>query len=169
MLQGGHYLLAYEFIVGEGEDGGEGTYILAATDVRMQIAYCSVDGVASSGRDGTGGSLLGNIDFVYDNGESVLLVTDGGTAEGGVEDPSKYYYESFILIHFANRDDAGNLHAINSEVLSIYRWAGGEGEVKTNIDVDFISGYCSNDCEHVLCSPIKSTTDNITVNRTKKE
>lgn len=164
MLQGGHYLLAYEFKVEE-----TGTYILAATDVRMQLAYCSVDGVASSGRDGTGGSLLGNIDFVYDNGENVLLVTDGGTGGNGVEDPSKYYYESFVLMHFANRDDAGNLHAINSEVISIYRWAGGEGEIKTNIDVNVVSGYCSNNCEHVLCSPIKTTTDNINVTCTKKE
>jgi hypothetical protein len=164
MLQGGHYLMAYEFVV-----DNEGLYILAATDVRMQIAYCSVDGVASSGRDGTGGSPLGNIDFVYDNGDKVLLVTDGGTGENGEEDPSQYYYESFVLVHFSNIDDNGNLHSINSEKLSIYRWAGGEGEVKTNIDVDFISGYCSNDCEHVLCSPIKSITDNITVNRTKKE
>lgn len=165
MLQGGHYLLAYEFLVEE-----TGTYILAATDVRMQLAYCSVDGVASSGRDGTGGSLLGNIDFVYDNdANKVLLVTDGGTLENGEEDPSQYYYESFVLVHFSNIDDNGNLHSINSEKLSIYRWAGGTGEVKTNIDINVVSGYCSEECEHVLCSPIKSITDIITINQTRKE
>ncbi|MBO7149506.1 MAG: hypothetical protein J6V71_01285 [Clostridia bacterium] len=165
MLQGGHYLLAYEFLVEE-----TGTYILAATDVRMQLAYCSVDGVASSGRDGTGGSLLGDIDFVYDNdANKVLLVTDGGTGENGVEDPSQYYYESFVLVHFSNIDDNGKLHSINSEKLSIYRWAGGTGEVKTNIDINVVSGYCSEECKHVLCSPIKSITDIITINQTKKE
>jgi hypothetical protein len=72
-------------------------------------------------------------------------------------------------MHFANRDDAGNLHAINSEVISIYRWAGGEGEIKTNIDINVVSGYCSEECKHVLCSPIKSITDIITINQTKKE
>ena len=59
MLQGGYYLLAYEFTVPQA-----GIYILATTDVCMQLVYCRVDGVASAGRDGSGGSLIGNIDFV---------------------------------------------------------------------------------------------------------
>lgn len=167
MLQGGHYLMAYEFVV-----ENEGLYILAATDVRMQIAYCSVDGVASSGRDGTGGAPIGDIDFVYDNGDKVLLVTDGGTTEDGLEDPTNYYYESFVLVHFVNVDDNGNKHIINSETLSVYRWSGGDEEIKTNINVSVSSGLedcLQTDCEHISCSPIKSTTDNITVNYTSKE
>lgn len=167
MLQGGHYLMAYEFVV-----DNEGLYILAATDVRMQIAYCSVDGVASSGRDGTGGAPLGDIDFVYDNGDKVLLVTDGGTTEDGLEDPTNYYYESFVLVHFVNVDDNGNKHIINSETLSVYRWSGGDKEIKTNINVSVSSGIedcLQTDCEHISCSPIKSITDNITVNYTRKE
>jgi hypothetical protein len=167
MLQGGHYLMAYEFVV-----ENEGLYILAATDVRMQIAYCSVDGVASSGRDGTGGAPIGDIDFVYDNGNKVLLVTDGGTTEDGLEDPTNYYYESFVLVHFVNVDDNGNKHIINSETLSVYRWSGGDKEIKTNINVSVSSGIedcLQTDCEHISCSPIKSITDNITVNYTRKE
>lgn len=167
MLQGGYYLMAYEFEVPD-----TGIYILAATDVNMQLVYCRVDGVASSGRDGTGGTPLGNIDFVYDNGEKVLLVTDGGTTAEGGEDPTNYYYESFVLMHFVNVDDDGNKHIINSETFSVYRWMGGDGEIKTNINLEVTSGSgdCpQTDCEHIVCSPIKSTTDNITVNYTKKE
>jgi hypothetical protein len=159
MLQGGHYLMAYEFAVKE-----VGFYILAATDVRMQIAYCSVDGVASSGRDGTGGSPLGDIDYVYDNGEKVLLVTDGGTAEDGSEDPDNYYYESYVLLHFANIEKNGTKNRVNQEIIHVYRYVGDTGDVKTNIQVN----VTSND-EYVLCDPIRGTTDNIKVNYTKKE
>ena len=172
MLQGGHYLLAYEFSVTD-----TGTYIIAATEkIRMQIAYCSVDGVASSGRDGSGGSLLGNIDFVYDNanadGAQVLLVTDGGTTKEGKEDPSQYYYESYVLVYFANADSDNNKHIINGEVLSIYRWTGGEGEIKTNVDINYetTSTDCKqSNCKHIKCVPIKSVSDNITINGEKQE
>lgn len=170
LLQGGYYLLAYEFKVAE-----TGLYILAASsNINMQLAYCRVEGVASVGRDGSGGSILGNIDFVYDNGEKVLLVTDvqtvqsestenGGTENVG-EDPTKYYYESFILVHFTNVDDDMKLHVINNEMLSIYRWVGGDEKIKTNLGIEYTSGLddCEqSNCAHVKGSQIKSITDNL--------
>ena len=158
MLQGGHYLMAYEFVV-----ESEGLYILAATDVRMQIAYCSVDGVASSGRDGTGGSPLGDIDYVYDNGEKVLLVTDGGTAEDGTEDPNNYYYESYVLLHFANIEVDGTKNIVNQEIIHVYRYVGDTGNVKTNIKVN----VTAND-DYVRCDAIRGLTDNITVTYTPR-
>ena len=158
MLQGGHYLMAYEFVV-----DSEGLYILAATDVRMQIAYCSVDGVASAGRDGTGGSPLGDIDYVYDNGSKVLLVTDGGTNDDGTEDPNNYYYESFALLHFVNVEEDGTKNRVNQEIIHVYRYVGDTGDVKTNL----IINITSND-EYVKCDEIRGTTDNITVNYTPR-
>lgn len=169
MLQGGYYLLAYTF-----EVNTEGVYILAATTgINMQLAYCSVDGVASAGRDGSAGSLLGDIDFVYDNGEQVLLVTDGGVDEDtGKEDPTKYYYESFVLVHFKNVDDNGNRHTINDEILVVRRWAGGDLEIKTNIKLNIVTGTAdcpiNNECDHIHCSPIKSISDNVEKSTTPK-
>ena len=150
-----------------------GIYILATTDVCMQLVYCRVDGVASAGRDGSGGSLIGNIDFVYDNGEQVLLVTDGCLDVNGNEDPTKYYYESFFLVHFKNVDDERNKHIINNEILVVRRWAGGDSEVKTNIKLSVVTGTAdcpiNNDCDHIHCSPINPISDNIEKTTTPKE
>lgn len=168
MLQGGHYLLAYEFSVDK-----TGIFILGASSSVFQLVYCRVDGAASSGRDGTGGSILGNIDFVYDNGEQVLLVTDGGVEEDGSENADKYYYESYVLVHFANVDESGKKHVINEEVLVVRRWAGGDLDIKTNINLNIITGnsdcLTGIECNHILCSPINEVSDNITIDYTPKE
>lgn len=118
-LQGGHYMLAYEFVVEE-----TGVYILAASNSNMQLAYCSVDGIASAGRDGTGGSPWGSVDFVYDNNvDKILLVTDTDQrGEGVEEDCSNYYYGSNCLLYFDNITASTTTAYINDERITIRRW-----------------------------------------------
>lgn len=110
-FQGETVLVAYEFNVTEA-----GVYTLGATNGPMQIVYFSADGVASLGRDGTGGAYLQGIDFVYDtvgysSADKIVTVTMTPT---NTTDPNKddyvdpdtedynYYYESGCIMHFDN-------------------------------------------------------------------
>lgn len=106
-FQGETVLVAYEFTV-----TAAGVYTIGATNGPMQIVYFSADGVASLGRDGTGGAQLEGIDFVYDNyGYSglgsnpakIVTVTTKIPAEqdDNVENYN-YYYESGCMLFFDN-------------------------------------------------------------------
>jgi hypothetical protein len=106
-LQGDIYLIAYEFTVSE-----EGIYIMGASNGPMQIVYFSSDGVSDDGRDGTGGTQIGFVDFVYDyspttatDPKRIVLVTDTELKHTGNKTDTEdyqYYYESNCLVHFGN-------------------------------------------------------------------
>lgn len=106
-FQGETVLVAYEFNVTEA-----GVYTLGAINCPMQIVYFSADGVASMGRDGTGGAALQGIDFVYDtvdysDANKIVTVNNAPTEEfkdenGIVYENYNYYYESSCLLHFDN-------------------------------------------------------------------
>ena len=123
-LQGDRYLIAYEFNVSEG-----GVYILAASDSAMQLVYCSVDGIASAGRDGSGGTKIGTVDFVYDNRKEndntnkgrVVLVSDYSSETGGAE-TSDFYYRSNVILYFDNEISENNTFvSLNYERLYVRR------------------------------------------------
>ena len=165
-LQGGHYMLAYEFVVEE-----TGVYILAASNSNMQLAYCSVDGIASAGRDGTGGSPWGSVDFVYDNNvDKILLVTDTDQrGEGVEEDCSNYYYGSNCLLYFDNITDSKTTAYINDERITIRRWtktnsAGGTdaaGNVDSYLSIRVESNADDQNHEYVKCAGYGTPHDNI--------
>lgn len=138
-LQGDVYLLAYEFTVNE-----TGVYIMGATNSAMQIVYFSADGVASAGRDGTGGTQIGNVDYVYDYNDKVVLVTDTDprdTSADGYAEDYQYYYQSYMIVYFDNgvtvNGESGTFVNINDERLCIRRWVNSraEGEVKSTLNV----------------------------------
>ena len=138
-LQGDVYLLAYEFTVNE-----TGVYIMGATNSAMQIVYFSADGVASAGRDGTGGTQIGNVDYVYDYNDKVVLVTDTDprdTSADGYAEDYQYYYQSYMIVYFDNgvtiNGEGTAFVNINDERLCIRRWVNSraEGEVKSTLNV----------------------------------
>lgn len=78
---------------------------MGATNSAMQIVYFSADGVASAGRDGTGGTQIGNVDYVYDYNDKVVLVTDTDprdTSADGYAEDYHYYYQSYMIVYFDN-------------------------------------------------------------------
>ena len=102
-FQGETVLVAYEFNVTEA-----GLYTLGAINGPMEIVYFSADGVASMGRDGTGGAQLEGVDFVYDNygyvdtaSDKIVTVTTTPPENQDVENYN-YYYESGCLMYFDN-------------------------------------------------------------------
>ncbi len=122
-LQGETVLVAYEFSIEE-----KGIYRIGSTNSPMQIVYFSVDGVASSGRDGTGGSQLKSIDFVYDtfeyeNATSQKIVTVTNIAPDTVSDEDyNYYYPSHCLLFFDSEVQQNNQYVrIYSEKVKVRR------------------------------------------------
>lgn len=108
-FQGETVLVAYEFTVTE-----TGVYTLGATNGPMQIVYFSADGVASLGRDGTGGAQLHGIDFVYDTvgysqSNKIVTVTTKIPADQNDDvENYEYYYESGCLLRFDNNVQHNN-------------------------------------------------------------
>lgn len=110
-----------------------GVYLLAPTEGLMSVAYFSVTGAAGAGGDGTGGSPLGDIDFVYDNGANTILTVDqkfDGTHVVESEDLTKYYYPSYHYIRMipAIADTSKGTAAVTfpSEKLYIRRYTSNE-------------------------------------------
>lgn len=87
-------LVAYEFKVTE-----EGVYVLGSTNGPMEIVYFSADATASGGRDGTMGSTIGSIDFVYDYSNKIVPVTESSTPTENGEEDYKNYYSSLCLLY----------------------------------------------------------------------
>ena len=130
-LQGETVLLAVEYnlndLSGSAADK-KGVFVLAESDEPLQLVYGAANGVASGGRDGTGGSVLGSIDFVYANkANKVIPVTIPApkTAPETVQNLQTYYYPSNVLLRFNNAPhsavESGKYPMINSEVLKIHR------------------------------------------------
>ena len=109
-LNGDRILVGYEFKV-----MGPGTYILGTavgesgllTDsdhgYPMEIIYCAADGTASKGRDGTSGSVIGAIDYVYDYQGQIVHVQD--YTDTVPANQYQYYYNSRIVTYTDNKAD----------------------------------------------------------------
>jgi hypothetical protein len=130
-LNGLRVLVGYEFTV-----SGEGVYIIGTTSGPMEIVHFSADGTASAGRDGTSGSKLGSIDFVYDYDGKIVTVKD--TADSETEDYS-HYYASLCLLYTditSVKDDTGDVwqfYQINDQQIAIRRAVGipeGDGQTE---------------------------------------
>ena len=108
-LNGQRILVAYEFTVSE-----EGVYVLGYTNGPMEIVYFSADGTASAGRDGTGGSRLGSVDFVYDYNDVIVPVQDYESIPE--EEQYSYYYSSLCLLFTDNsaKEESGAYVDLNS-------------------------------------------------------
>ena len=111
-LNGERVLVGYEFTVTEA-----GTYILGTAIGRtsviggilgtifgqvtepdeqypMEIVYCSADGTASPGNDGTASSIYGSIDYVYSYDGKIVHVQDYDDSVSG--DYSRYYNSNIV-------------------------------------------------------------------------
>jgi hypothetical protein len=91
----------------------------------MSVAYFSVDGAAGSGGDGTGGSPLGDIDFVYDDGNNTILTVDKkftGSHVVSSEDLDNLYYPSYFYIRMipAIADTSKNKPAVTFPSQELY-------------------------------------------------
>ena len=94
-LEQGTYLLAAEY-----HPKADGVYYVLLTQKQpMQLVYCAVSDLASKGDDGTRGSPLQNIDFVYSSNGTVFPVTQKGPS---VRDPYQGYYPSNRILQFDN-------------------------------------------------------------------
>lgn len=95
-LHGNTVLVGYSFRVTT-----PGIYIIASSD-KMNVAYFSVDGAAGYGDDGTGAAPLGNIDFVYDNGQGTIITVDKKYTEEihelSKETLATAYYPSYFYL-----------------------------------------------------------------------
>ncbi len=166
-LNGDRVLVAYEFTITA--EMGTGIFILGTTGYRsnvyadqddgflgsggnfvatpMEIVYFSADGVASEGQDGNNYSPAGTIDFVYDNGTTVLTVNKQGDAIGSDattdEIIAKYqtaYYPSYSTLYFdneANPPNSTEFVNINLAQIQIRRWlnTATTGKVPSTIDL----------------------------------
>jgi hypothetical protein len=112
----------------------------------MKIVYFSADGVASMGRDGTGGTQLQGIDFVYDTigypgktADKIVTVTNAPSeefkdSEGNVYEDYNYYYESSCLLFFDNtvqyQNDYVDIYQEKIFVRRFYNTASGAASIQ---------------------------------------
>ena len=95
-LRGEIVLVGYSFSV-----TSPGIYLIGSGTGPMTVAYFSVDGAAGAGGDGTGGTPLGNIDFVYSNTAGTVISVDhkfSGNHVLAEEDVESYYYPSYYYV-----------------------------------------------------------------------
>lgn len=141
-LNGDSILVGYEFTVTE-----PGTYIVGTTAGRwnllggiwgipenidnsypMEIVYCSADGTASPGRDGTSTSAYGSIDYVYEYEGAIINVADyerTNIAEGDC----RYYFSSHVITYTDNELKNGNTFvSINDMQIYVQRIATDTGQ-----------------------------------------
>ena len=121
-LNGLRVLVGYEFTV-----SGEGVYILGTTSGPMEIIHFSADGTASAGRDGTSGSKIGSIDFVYDYDNTIVTVKE--SSDSDAENYSNYYASLCLLYTDITtiKDTSGEVwqfYKINDQQITIRRSIG---------------------------------------------
>ena len=129
-LNGDCFLVAYEFFIDGGTDGG--VFVIGSAhgdddsestkDVPMEIVHFSVSGTASAGRDGVTGNQLGTIDFVYSdvvntgtadepvNTDTIITVDrvsgfTGGTTNANGENYANYYASQCMLHSNSLKED----------------------------------------------------------------
>ena len=117
--------------------------------------YCSSDGIAAATRDGEKGSTLGTIDFVYDNGGSVVIPVTQGAPKGTPETLANYqqfYFPSNLLLRFNNMpvtaQTAKDLPQINQEGLNCYRKIdSGSSQPRIDFTVKRAKGWTDKDVQ----------------------
>jgi hypothetical protein len=119
VLKGKIALVGYSFKVTEA-----GLYFLGSMTGPMTVCYFSVSGAAGAGGDGTGGSPLGDVDFVYDNGSNVILTVDkkfsGGTHVVSDETPTTNYYPSYYYLRMLPLAQKGDTAAVKIATETVY-------------------------------------------------
>ncbi len=163
-LNGLRVLVGYEFTV-----SGEGVYIIGTTSGPMEIVHFSADGTASAGRDGTNGSKLGSIDFVYDYDGVIVTVKESTNTDA---EDYHYYYASLCLLYTDitglkdQTTDPWQFFKINDQQITIRRSIGVVDQEKgTNgslIDLTVASGDASQ-TPYIKCARYSLQSD--TVNR----
>lgn len=121
-LGGNIVLVGYTFTITE-----PGIYLLGSNTGPMTVAYFSVDGAAGAGGDGTGGSPLGDVDFVYDNGTDTIITVDKKFSGSHIvedEDPTQFYYPSYYYVRLM--PSVSSSITIPSEDLKVRRYLGNE-------------------------------------------
>ena len=115
-LGGERVLVAYEFTVSQ-----EGVYVLGYTNGPMEIVYFSADGTASAGRDGTSGSKLGSVDFVYEYNGKIIAVEDYENIPENED--YNYFYASLCLLFTDNsaKNGDGSFVSLNQFSVSVRR------------------------------------------------
>ena len=128
-LNGERLLVAYEFVVRE-----EGLYVLGTSadsdggafgdknEAPMEIVYFSVGGVASTGRDGTSGSQIGTVDFVYANDGKIVTVTESSSTDSEGREDYRTYYPSYTLLYMIAEREGNGFYDINNECVYIERY-----------------------------------------------
>jgi hypothetical protein len=85
-----------------------GVYLIGSSTGPMTVSYFSVTGAAGSGGDGTGGSPLGDIDFVYDNNNGTIITVDKKFEDAHIlsgEDVATTYYPSYFYLRLLPKKD----------------------------------------------------------------
>ena len=90
----------------------------------MEIVYFSVDGVASTGRDGLSGSQLGTVDYVYSYNNRIIPVTERSSTDSNGNEDYSTFYPSYCILYMNSVVDptVGNFVNINSEKVYIRRY-----------------------------------------------
>ena len=152
-LNGDCFLVAYEFFIDGGDDGG--VFVIGSAhgdddsestkDVPMEIVHFSVSGTASAGRDGVTGNQLGAIDFVYSDvvntgtadapvNTNTIITVDrisgftGGTTNANGENYANYYASQCMMHTNNTMEDSGTsdgLVKINKGTIWIRRYLNG--------------------------------------------
>lgn len=160
-LNGNRALVAYQFEVID-----EGVYLLGATNGPMEIVYFSADNTASAGRDGSSGSKLGTIDFVYDDLNGTVVTVNKPVPEGTPpENPNAngedyhYYYASLCLMYTDNGVDG--FPDINDLQIYVRRFIdGAENEQISNMMLQVNSDSGQND--YLQLVPYSISSDKVT-------
>jgi hypothetical protein len=167
-LNGERVLVAYRFTVYEA-----GTYVLGTAvgessltestnySYPMEIVYCAADGTASEGNDGTSGSVIGSLDYVYDNGSKIINVQDYAAGQGPTSqtDYANFYFNSHIITYTDNEaTGTSGFTNINSLKVYPYRYISGNkvvlqiGTAGDNADL-FIGKHAGVDTDTVTYDP----------------
>lgn len=161
-LNGLRVLVGYEFTL-----EGEGVYIIGTTSGPMEIVHFSADGTASAGRDGTSGSKLGSIDFVYDYQGTIVTVKE--TSDSETEDYSQYYASMCLLYtDITNlKDSTGDVwqfYKINDQQITIRRQIGivdQEKQTQGSLINLTVASYDSSQTPYIKCTQYSFQADKV--------
>ena len=139
-LNGERALVAYRFTV-----QNPGTYVLGTAvgdsnifestqySYPMEIVYCAADNTADDGLDGTKGSVIGSIDYVYHYGGNIVHVQDYTTTPTVTPDTKyNYYYNSHIVTYTDNEYTvSGGFASLNNLMVYPQRYIPSDGGTST--------------------------------------
>jgi hypothetical protein len=99
----------------------------------MEIVYCAADGTADDGLDGTKGSVIGSIDYVYDYNQKIVHVQDYATTPTVTpETKYNYYYNSHIITYTDNEYTvSGGFASLNNLMIYPRRYIPTDGGTST--------------------------------------